>query len=439
MWISLTSALKTSYSDRGTLLLTSRRFLNGFILLARNIVCFPRGAELAEQQSFSAEVLKLVIYLLGKDVSDELDKKLFRSCFQFLSNMVSADQCADSLKLLLDNLDSTATRNLSRHLNVSDPAALPILLFLQFSLAPIVNAKEIQAVLLDNQNGQEILRHIMSHCNKWLNDGDAHFASILKNIMSNFVASGGIVLILKKLSVFNTAVFQRLSLLKLLDAVLPGMKLFELRENLNDLTAQMYQELVDAEAMARPFITGSSEVTDDELIFNVWNTLSITLDIWSVFLNVDASVKEFLVINGLQLLLELLGDCQKHLPVRNKLADIPAKEAGSLNPKEFPLVKSKIIEIVGLLAIGNPHVQDEVRRLHGLEVILSNCIIDRNNPFVRETSILALKYILQDNYENQNFVSQLEAKGTATEEALEEAGYETEFVDGKLRLKSLKR
>ncbi|KAK6197402.1 spinocerebellar ataxia type 10 protein domain-containing protein [Scheffersomyces amazonensis] len=103
----------------------------------------------------------------------------------------------------------------------------------------------------------------------------------------------------------------------------------------------------------------------------------------------------------------------------------------------FPDAKSIIIEIISYLAYENFEVQETIRQLHGLELVLSNCIIDDANPYIRERAIICLKYLLANNSENQKFVAALEAQGTnrANEEIIEKAGYELEFVDGKVQLK----
>ncbi|ODQ64646.1 hypothetical protein NADFUDRAFT_14680, partial [Nadsonia fulvescens var. elongata DSM 6958] len=72
---------------------------------------------------------------------------------------------------------------------------------------------------------------------------------------------------------------------------------------------------------------------------------------------------------------------------------------------------------------------------HALDLILSNCVIDQNNPYIRERAIMCLKYILENNAENQALIAQLEAKQTVSGDVLDGAGYETTIIDGKVALK----
>lgn len=58
---------------------------------------------------------------------------------------------------------------------------------------------------------------------------------------------------------------------------------------------------------------------------------------------------------------------------------------------------------------------------------------------IKERSIICLRYLLENNKENQALVAKLEAKSSVTEEALQEAGLETEIIDGKIGLKKKKK
>lgn len=105
--------------------------------------------------------------------------------------------------------------------------------------------------------------------------------------------------------------------------------------------------------------------------------------------------------------------------------------------KSFPEVKSLLIELLSYLVYESFESQEKVREQHGLELVLSNCVIDENEPYIKERAIICIRFLLEKNAENQKFVAQLEAKKTYDEEALREVGYETEIIDGKLKLKKM--
>ncbi|GMG60249.1 unnamed protein product [Ambrosiozyma monospora] len=111
--------------------------------------------------------------------------------------------------------------------------------------------------------------------------------------------------------------------------------------------------------------------------------------------------------------------------------------------KLFPEVKSILIEIITCLVYQNKDNQDLVRNTQSLELILNNCNLDANEPFIKERAILCIKYLLENNPDNQNFISQLEAKGTDIDEEnhkiLTKAGFEVDIVDGKVKLKKAQK
>ncbi|KAH3665459.1 hypothetical protein OGAPHI_003643 [Ogataea philodendri] len=124
---------------------------------------------------------------------------------------------------------------------------------------------------------------------------------------------------------------------------------------------------------------------------------------------------------------------------RKRLKD----EQSPPNTKEFPQVKLIMIEIITSLVYQNFKNQELMREIHGLELILNNCNLDTNEPFIKERAILCIKYLLLDNPGNQDFVAKLEAKGTSIDaqnkQILEQAGFEIDIEDGKVKLKKSPR
>jgi ataxin-10 len=114
-------------------------------------------------------------------------------------------------------------------------------------------------------------------------------------------------------------------------------------------------------------------------------------------------------------LIELFGTIQLHIKPANMLK--PTTDEGF----SYPHVKSTIIEIISYLAHDTPEIQDEVRELHGLNLVLSNCVIDDNNPFIKERAITCLKFLLANNSKNQQVVRELE-ETTAHEESTDTKG-----------------
>ncbi|CAI4302131.1 CFS_G0006580.mRNA.1.CDS.1 [Saccharomyces cerevisiae] len=81
-----------------------------------------------------------------------------------------------------------------------------------------------------------------------------------------------------------------------------------------------------------------------------------------------------------------------------------------ISADNFPHCKLVIIEILASLVYAHPEIQDQIRELGGLALILSNCVIDDNDPFIKERSIVCLKFLLKNNAKNQEYVKKWKLK-----------------------------
>lgn len=102
----------------------------------------------------------------------------------------------------------------------------------------------------------------------------------------------------------------------------------------------------------------------------------------------------------------------------------------------FPNAKSLVVENLGYLCFEDEKVQNQLRESHILESILSSCVIDGYNPFLKEHAVICIKYALQNNSENQDFVAELEARQVVDESVLKHTGCEAVIENGKLALRN---
>lgn len=144
-----------------------------------------------------------------------------------------------------------------------------------------------------------------------------------------------------------------------------------------------------------------------------------------------------------------LNDNLKKNPDFNNWSKVIDKENNKIKSINFPHIKSLIIEILTkFLVFENESTVDssKIEELQNLmkaesilEVVLSNCAIDDNEPFIKERAVMFLKYALHKNKANQEFVAKLEQKTTVdsqSETLLEEIGYEVDISkNGKIGLK----
>lgn len=171
---------------------------------------------------------------------------------------------------------------------------------------------------------------------------------------------------------------------------------------------------------------------DEEELKTLHKRIIIALDIISD-LSKFHSAKQFLEhYNALDTMIPLLRAIHENTHVKTLKG---RTEKTNDDKKSFPMAKSLIIEIMAFLCHQSFKSQEKVRELHGLEVVLSCCNIDEDNPYIKERSILCLRFLLENNKQNQDFVALLEAQEVVDDKALQEAGYEVEMTEGKVKLK----
>uniref|UniRef100_A0A069DT19 Ataxin-10 n=1 Tax=Panstrongylus megistus TaxID=65343 RepID=A0A069DT19_9HEMI len=77
------------------------------------------------------------------------------------------------------------------------------------------------------------------------------------------------------------------------------------------------------------------------------------------------------------------------------------EEVESTDPHPLHFVRGLLIRIIGNLCYKNKIIQDKVREMNGIYVILDCCKYDAKNPFIMQWSILAVANLCYNNLENQ--------------------------------------
>lgn len=187
-------------------------------------------------------------------------------------------------------------------------------------------------------------------------------------------------------------------------------------------------------------------IPEAEILHNI---LLISLDIFSTLMNYEHVRKFIIAYDSLETFVSIFDILQKNVLRINFFNDISEikvmdnlgnkiKDQNLINnrvdtqtqrilPTNFPECKCLIVEILAQLTYRNKDVQDKLRELHALELVLSNCNIDNNDPFIKERSIMCIKFLLENNIENQDIVAKLEAKQAVQDDVLEQAGYEVKI------------
>ncbi|XP_077122750.1 ataxin-10 isoform X1 [Ranitomeya variabilis] len=101
--------------------------------------------------------------------------------------------------------------------------------------------------------------------------------------------------------------------------------------------------------------------------------------------------------------------------------------------------KAHLIRLIANLCYKNRENQDKIHQLDGIPLILDNCSIDDNNPFLNQWAVYAIRNLTEHNEKNQEQIASMERQGLADTSLLESMGLHVEERDGKLLLKSVKK
>jgi hypothetical protein len=93
---------------------------------------------------------------------------------------------------------------------------------------------------------------------------------------------------------------------------------------------------------------------------------------------------------------------------------------------EWRNLKKLVLLVLSSLVWRSPEVQTQIREHGGVECILSCTSFDAHNPYMKEHAVMCLKFLLENNKENQKIVEELEAREVVRDEngVLEKSGYE---------------
>ncbi|KAL3517073.1 hypothetical protein ACH5RR_023975 [Cinchona calisaya] len=123
-----------------------------------------------------------------------------------------------------------------------------------------------------------------------------------------------------------------------------------------------------------------------------------------------------LVTYGLiELVLNLLRDLEPPTMIKKAMRkDESGNEASSSSSKRCPYkgFRRDIVGIIGNCAYRLKLVQDEIREKNGIVLLLQQCVVDEDNPFLREWGIWCARNLLEGNAENQRVVADLEMQGS---------------------------
>ncbi|XP_066488750.1 ataxin-10 isoform X2 [Tiliqua scincoides] len=93
----------------------------------------------------------------------------------------------------------------------------------------------------------------------------------------------------------------------------------------------------------------------------------------------------------------------------------------------------------GCMIMCETHTTDSIYELDGIPLILDNCSIDDNNPFISQWAVYTIHNLTELNERNQELIAQMEQCGLADNSVLESMGLKVERQDQRLILRSVRK
>ncbi|SMN18358.1 similar to Saccharomyces cerevisiae YCR054C CTR86 Essential protein of unknown function [Maudiozyma saulgeensis] len=443
------------------------RTLRGALLLLRNLSA--SNQDIAQQLLIQNKVVRLFITLSASDLENtEMETSIYITALTFLHNVSKISVLFD--KAMLAELMSFLKYPLHHPDNTND-IIYPYLLFFE----NLLQSDDFLYYFFRHEEKDSILyefliiniMHSHSHLFKYLivndklglNSTEEEDIQNIEKEMSNvdlailrcfrkIIANESFSPYLLNLEETKPETF--MNLLRIGQVVATSIEKwdkYELTGIMSWCFKIFYKTALD---IKKYFEKGTDNITIAKILHQ---KIASTLDIMSSFSRYEHIQKYILSYQGLDKLIDLLGIFQKNLIRINFIKDKSGsvqnfKTSDSMGNKitdstkissrvdyhnfnilatNFPESKLLIVEILGNLCYKKKEMQDEIRLKHGLELILSNCVIDDNDPFIKERCITCIKFLLEGNEENQAFVASLEAKRAADDGTLSEAGYQVDI------------
>ncbi|KAJ2552899.1 Ataxin-10 [Coemansia sp. RSA 1933] len=128
-------------------------------------------------------------------------------------------------------------------------------------------------------------------------------------------------------------------------------------------------------------------------------------------------------------IVELLGLLNINLPRIQRLGSQSTDESQTTSIERLFMFKRDLIQIIGNLAYKNTRMQDLMRELDGLSLVLDNMRIDDNHPFIKEYAIVALKWLLENNQASHDYVRSIEDGKPVLDPSISTSGLQVNMDD----------
>lgn len=417
IWRLIRAVLEVKVADNEQKTLKVR-LVRGVIVLGRNLLSVDR--EQAEKLQIRQHVFAFANYLEELNVEESVEMNTLTSVFQLVANM-SMNQKRHNTEALDEVV--TLFQRANEHHVWTEQVLHPAFAYVD----NLFSDTDVLYLALSKGEGKPLLGVALKEFESLNIEQDlTRYGTLIVGIFTKLVLHESF---LKFITTYNTPE-DTLRYLKVAEAIITSRtnwEVFELTVVLSWNFELFKKTLVEVQHYFE------SKSTDEPKF--IYGKIFSVMDVLSTLSHLEHTRKFLLSYHGVELLVSLLGTIHKNVKPRSKLKDQENTKDKVADIKNFPHIKSMVIETLTSLVHDNFEVQELIRETHGLPVILSCCIIDDNEPFIKERAIVCLRFLLKDNQKNQDFVAKLEAKEVIPNEDLDDIGFEVEIIDGKVQMK----
>ncbi|BFZ65182.1 ATP-binding cassette-type vacuolar membrane transporter Hmt1 [Saitoella coloradoensis] len=446
VWSNLVTAVQGTST---TLKEESSETIKNLLTFARNLLAAGQQAQDNAGDANLDKTVESVLQACLANADNAASSNLITTSLQVLSNMIAGN--AQQKERVWMNWVAYANEEFVNSLFAfsSKQAVLPLLFFTWNSISEKASLRD---TLLSTSSGKALLRQLSMIADDSFEESQSDAFELTYYIIASVIKNGGFdELYIVAKSEHHVVSDAQLNILKITDAMLDSQQI--------DLTQQpqfpeslmkIFKAIADRSSFLMKALNNdqstntSNEKMDVTDATTVWTGVVLLLQTLTHLCS-DTSGKETLLKNGvLETTIALLGAANTYVARRTIKASgsvsssphDPTAEADSM--KAFAFVKRDAVKLLGTLCYKSRSVQDEIRRLHGVELILSQCNVDDDNPYLREHAVFCVRNLLEDNAENQALVAEMEAIKAMPSEALEGTGIAPIIADGKVKLEVAK-
>ncbi|PIA61152.1 hypothetical protein AQUCO_00300581v1 [Aquilegia coerulea] len=162
-------------------------------------------------------------------------------------------------------------------------------------------------------------------------------------------------------------------------------------------------------------------------------SLTILRDVWAKYdprssrNEGSIDIVDSMLSSGLlELLLNNLRDLEPPEIIRKSISQNKNQDTSraqdQLKRCPYKGFRRDIVAIIGNCSYERKHVQDEVRRRGSILLLMQQCVIDEDNPFLKEWGMWLLKNLFESNVENSREVADLVLQDTVDVPELDKYG-----------------